>query len=514
MLSASAQSKLLVTGLILATSLQVACRRKSSGQTTETGPAEVNLHPVALAPTNLEGVVKDRRGVPLSDVLVIAWPKGKRGEAVAQARSDEEGRFLLPGLRPDRWMLLVEAPGLGTLETERQVPEDGPAELMVDGESRTLSGVVVDSSGKQQAGARVVVGGPGMRWTRAATSDASGIFIMNGLGNGRFSLRATLNLSASAATTLVLDEAVLRPAHARLVLQPGVFVGGRVMDDHGRLLPGAIVDVLAMPTDDLPLSGQAASDGRYSLGPIAPGKYQVLARLDNYVLLDAPEPQLGPHARASFDLRLARTARILGRVLDESGQPIAGVQVSAISLIGGRDELVVIPGSLPLAAEAAELPADKLIRPGGMRSSSTDATGAFAIRGLSPGRARIVIRHPRKLPFRREPLLLVPGDVRDLGDLTLISGASLACQVLDEADHAVEGAVVDARPAGKPARSAVRVTTDAKGAFFVQVPHGDYVLAARTDNLVLPAPMSIHLAGDVSADSCVLRLVPRNPTAR
>ncbi len=47
-----------------------------------------------------------------------------------------------------------------------------------------------------------------------------------------------------------------------------------------------------------------------------------------------------------------------------------GVQVSAISLIGGRDELVVILGSLPLAAEAAELPADKLIRPGGVRSGS------------------------------------------------------------------------------------------------------------------------------------------------
>ncbi len=322
MLSASAQSNLLVTGLLLTAFIQAGCREKSSGKTA--GLADVGLRPIDLPPTNLEGVVKDRRGVPLSDVLVIAWPKGKRGEAVAQARSDEEGRFLLPGLRPDRWMLLVEASGLGTLETERQVPEDGPAELMLEGESRTLSGVVADSSGKPQAGARVVVGGPGMRWTRAVTSDANGIFIVNGLGNGRFTLRATLNLSASPATSLVLDEAVLRPAHARLVLQPGVFVGGRVMDDHGRLLPGAIVDVLAVPIDDLPLSAQAASDGRYSLGPIAPGKYQVLARLDNYVLLDAPEAQLGSRARVSFDLRLARTARILGRVLERIGATHGG----------------------------------------------------------------------------------------------------------------------------------------------------------------------------------------------
>jgi protocatechuate 3,4-dioxygenase beta subunit len=323
-----------------------------------------------------------------------------------------------------------------------------------------------------------------------------------------------LNFSASAATTLVLDEAVLRPAHARLVLQPGAFVGGRVMDDRSRILPGATVDVLAMPTDDLPLSGQAGGDGRYNIGPVAPGKYQVLAHLDNYVLLDAPEPQLGPRSRVSFDLRLARTARILGRVIDESGQPMVGVQVSAISLIGGRDELVVIPGSLPLAAEAAELPADRLIRPGGARSSPTDKTGAFAIRGLSPGRARIVISHPRKLPFRREPLLLVPGDVRDLGDLTLTSGANLAGQVLDQEDRIVEGAVVEARPAGKPARSAVRVTTDGKGAFFIPVPLGDYVLTAFTDKLVSPAELPIHVAADVAADACVVRLVPRNNMLR
>jgi protocatechuate 3,4-dioxygenase beta subunit len=463
------------------------------------------------APSNLEGVVQDRQGVAMPDVLVIAWPKGKRGEAVAQARTSEDGQFLLPGLRPGRWMLLVEAGGLGTLETERQVPEDGRAVLMLEGDSRTLTGVVTDSMGRPRSGARVTLGSPGLRWSRAAQSDANGIFEVKGLGSGRFTLRAALGTRASPPTIVVLDEASLRPAHVRLSLQAGVFVEGRVLDDTGQPLAGATVDVMAMPSDDLPVSGQSDRGGHYRLGPVAPGKHQVLARLDGYVLLDAPEPQLGERERESFDLRLARTARVFGRVLDEAGLPIVGVEVFAISLIGGHDDLVVIPGALPLAAEAAELPVGRLLRPGGLRSSPTDKNGRFEITGLSPGRTRVEILHAAKMPFRREPLLLVPGDVREVGDLTMLAGAALAGKVLDDEGQPAGGAVVEARLAGKPVRPAVRTTADGNGEFFLRVPLGNYMLSAQTEKLASAAPLAIRAQVDVPANSCELRLVPRLP---
>jgi len=512
MLSASVHSKLSVAILLLVACLPCACRGKRPSARASSALHDASQGPEP-SPSNLEGVVRDRRGEPLPDVLVIAWPKGKRGDAVAQARTAEDGRFLLPGLRPDRWMLLVEAGGLGTLETERQVPEDGPAELMLEGESRTLTGVVTDSAGRRQSGAHVTLGSPGLRWTRATESDVNGIFEMKGLGNGRFTLRATLGTRASPSAVVMLDESPVRPAHVRLSLQTGVFVEGRVLDDTSRPLVGAMVDVMAMPSDDLPVSGQSGREGRYRLGPVAPGKYQLLARLENYVVLDAPEPQLGSREKESFDLRLARTARVAGRVLDESGQPMMGVHVFAISLIGGHDDLVVIPGALPPAAEAAELPVGRLLRPGGLRSSPTDKSGRFDISGLSPGRARIEIRHPDKLLFRREPLLLVPGDQRDLGDLTMQAGATLAGRVLDDEGRPAEGAVVEARLAGKFARPAMRTTADGKGEFSLRVPLGDYALTAQTEGLVSATPLPLHVQADVQADSCVLRLAPRPPKA-
>jgi hypothetical protein len=461
-----------------------------------------------LLPSDLRGTVVDSRRLPLPDVLVIAWPKGKRGQAIAQARTDEDGHFILPRLAPDRWKLLVEAGGLGTLETERQVPEDGPAVLMLEGESRALTGIVTDAAARPQAGANVVVGSPGLRWTRSATSDANGIFTVPGLGSGRYTLRARLGQRVSHTQVVVLGSVTPRPTHVQLSLQLGVMVGGRVLDDAGKALAGADVDVMAMPSDDLPVSGQSGRDGTFQVGPIAPGKYQVLARLEGHVLIDAPEPVLGSRPSAWFDLRLARTAKVVGRVVDDSGRPMAGVLVSAIPLVGGKDDVVVIPGALPLAAEAAELPVGNLLRPGGVRSGSTDRAGRFAIAGLSPGRARVEIRHANKLPFRKEPVLLAPGNTRELGDLALQSGATLTGKVL-EGDAGVEGALVEARPTGKSTHPAVRATADAKGEFSLCLPRGDYWLTAQTQSLASAQPLAVAVRSHATPENCTLQVVPR-----
>jgi protocatechuate 3,4-dioxygenase beta subunit len=511
MISASSQSKhrdVFLVVLLGAAVSSSACRGRARPATTDAAPSDTLV--TVTAPSNLEGIVEDRDGVAIPDALIIAWPKGKRGEGIAQARSTEEGRFLLPGLRAGRWSLLVEAGGIATLDTEREVPSDGSAVLMLDGRCRTLTGVV-ELEGRRQAGALVTLASSSLRWTRSATSDVNGLFTIGGLGNGRFTLRAMLGTRASPAAVVTIDEALVRAPHVRLSLQSGTFVEGKVVDDTGRVVVDATVDVTTMPSGDLPVSSQSGRDGRFRIGPVAPGKYQILARHEGHVLMNAPEPQLGARAVESFDLRLARTARVAGRVLDEEGKPMAAVPVFAMSLVGGHDEWMVVPGPLPLAAEAAELPVGQLARPGGARSAATDGNGRFSIDGLSPGRARIEILHPGKLPLRHEPLFLVPGEGRDVGDLTLSTGATLAGKVVDEQGQSVEGALVEAKLAGRLVRPSVRVTTDLKGEFFLRVPLGEYQLTAQTETLLLPAPLSIHVQSDIATDACVLRLTARAP---
>ena len=156
-----------------------------------------------------------------------------------------------------------------------------------------------------------------------------------------------------------------------------------------------------------------------------------------------------PAALSRTALRLARGALVSGRVLDQDGLPMAAVPVSVVGLVSGRDEVIVLPGALPTAAEAAELPLGSVARPGSIRTALSDAQGHFELRGLAPGRSRLEVLAPDKLPLRREPLLLAPGDARDLGDLVVPTGVLLSGRVLDQDGQVLPGAQVEARPAGR-----------------------------------------------------------------
>jgi hypothetical protein len=504
MFFASAHSKHFAFISIMSLVAWLGCQGKSRSWTGRDG-STVDVQPSIPLFFDLEGKVTDKKNIALPDVLVLAWPKGKHGQGVVQTRTDQNGHFLLPKIQSGRWMFLVEAGGLGTQETERQVPDDHPTVLALENDSRTISGHVTDGAGRPQANADVVLGSPALRWPRMAKSDLNGTFIVTGLGYGRYTIRASMGSLVSVPSALLVEETTFKPSQVRLALEPGVFIEGHVRDDKGRSLADATIDVMSLPSDDMPISGKS-TDGRYRVGPIAPGRYQVQARLEDYILLEVTELQVGGRPSTSVDLRLVKTARVSGRVLDEDGSPIIGIPVFSISLLGGNDDLVVVPGALPSAAEAAELPVGKLIRPGGVRSSQTDKAGCFSMAGISPGRIRMEVVHPQKLPYRKDPLLLVPGENRELGDLTLVSGAILAGKAMDEQGSVVPGVIVEARQSGKLGRQALRATTDVRGEFFMRVPSGEYSVNAWTNLLSTTAALQVQVQNKIPADMHLIRL--------
>jgi hypothetical protein len=499
-----------MAGLLLVVHAGLACRG-SKPRRDAAVDAELLPEGKVLASVDLVGVVQDSRGTPLPDALVIAWPKERHDGSVVQARSNPEGRFVLAGLRPGTWTLLAEAAGFGTLEVDSAVPDAGPLVLALEGEGRNLGGIVLGTPTQAEPGAHVVLGGPGLRWPRETVADGHGVFTFAGLGLGRFAVRATHGKLVSAAASQVIEEGTGHLAHLRLLLGPGGFVEGRVRDDTDRNLPGATVDVLTMPSDDLPVTSQSDPEGRFTVGPMRPGRYQVFARLDGHVLLNAPEFILSAGSRVSVAPRLARVAQVSGRVLDEDGNPLRAVPVSVVGLVGGHDEVIVIPGALPTAAEAAELPPGAVARQGSIRTALSDAQGRFEVRGLAPGRSRLQISAADKLPLRRELLMLAPGDAQDLGDLVVPTGVLLSGRVLDQDGQVLEGAQVEARAAGKPAGPAVRVTSDPQGQFSLRVPIGEYALAAQAKDHALQAIPIVRAVG--RPDSLEFRLAPRAASA-
>lgn len=456
---------------------------------------------------DLVGTVQDSHGTPLPDALVIAWPKDKHPGSVVQARSSPDGRFVLPGLLPGTWTLLAEAAGFGTLELDRSVPDAESLVLALEGEGRSLGGIVLSSPNRAEAGAHVVLGGPGVRWPRETVADGHGVFSFAGLGLGRFAVRAMHGKLVSATASQVIEENTGHLSPVRLLLGSGGFVEGGVRDDMGRNLPGAAVDVLTMPSDDLPVGCQSDEVGNFIVGPMRPGRYQVLARLEGHILLDAPEIALSAGSKVRVAPRLARAALVSGRVLDQNGSPLRAVPVSVVGLVGGHEDVIVLPGALPTAAEAAELPPGSLARQGSIRTALSDAQGHFEVRGLAPGRARLEVSPADKLPLRREPLLLAPGDARDLGDLVVPTGVVVSGRVLNQDGQVLEGAQVEARAAGKPVRPAIRVTSDPQGQFLIRLPVGEYALAVQAKD---HAPQSIPVVRAMGRPAPLeFRLAPR-----
>jgi hypothetical protein len=129
---------------------------------------------------------------------------------------------------------------------------------------------------------------------------------------------------------------------------------------------------------------------------------------------------------------------------------------------------------------------------------------------LSPGRIRLELTHPDRLPFAREPILLAPSEQRELGDLTLQAGATIVGRVLDEAGQAIEGARVEARPATKA--PPVRMATDRDGRFFLRVPGGDYALLALAPARAPRSVFALHATPGTDAPPFELRLIRADGT--
>src|SRR5262249_27160409 len=146
--------------------------------------------------------------------------------------------------------------------------------------------------------------------------------------------------------------------------------------------------------------------GRYELA-LAPGAYFLTAERDGYAGATAEVSV----ARATvYTFRLSPAARVSGKAVDDTDAPVAG---ASVSLEGGK---------------------------GGVQRAVSDASGAFVLANLAPGRYTLSARSPGGL-VARLPAFDVDAAAH-LANLTLPMkpGALLSGRVLTAAGRPVAGA--------------------------------------------------------------------------
>lgn len=253
---------------------------------TNLATADTTLDLTLVGPELLVGRVVDDRGEPLTAFEVVAKPaeRGVRDERASF--EDEEGRFQFARVGTGEWTLEARADGVvPSGEVAVSLPgTPGELTLRVD-RTATITGKVLDPRGAPVSGAELRLDEPGGRrggWgggPRArATTDASGVFTIDGLKPGTTTLIARADGWADAAPgTFELAPAEEREGVVLTVREGGRIVGA-VFDDAGDPVSNQRVNY-GENSMGFGARGETktAADGSFAFEGVTPGTWSVSA---------------------------------------------------------------------------------------------------------------------------------------------------------------------------------------------------------------------------------------------
>ena len=318
----------------------------------------------------------------------------------------------------------------------------------------------------------------------------------------------------AALVVVVLAQAPQRDA-LRTDARSGT-IAGRVVDaDTAAPLRNARIGLVPEEGDE-PDPVLTDAEGRFRIANLPPGRYTLVASKPGYVslrygarrALDRPRPVEVPGDGSPIDIRLPRGAALSGRLVDDLGEPMPDVRVTAG---------VVIRTSAGTRITA-------------IRSADTDDLGEYRIAGLPPGTYIVSARPGPSIPdggimFGMDPAANAPTYERlyypstpsvaqarqlplragdDLSDIDVtfrqIRRPRLSITVRDAAGAPASGFVQLISDMGGGALGR-QVRIDGSGSATLPIDPGDWLIQASGDAGTAVVPLTV---GEADADVSVV----------
>ena len=362
--------------------------------------------------------------------------------------------------------------------------------------------------------ARVQIAGASMWPARATDTAPDGTVRIGGLSAGSYALRATSGALVSA-TELGVPLARGEERSVTLRLLPGVFASARVVDGDAAdapPVPRARVTLVEGGLSPFPLEGLADATGSIRLGPIAAGPALLSAQAEGFVPRDSIDV---PADGRSVTIVMMRAGTVEGRVVDSRGRPVDGATIEnrrlgahggpnrrrpaqadvpsspvrresgGLTVADSLGELGVVPGPVPRIPRTFEPPAPAAGAGAAITSLEepwvTKDDGTFRAAPASPGRIRVIVRHPEFLEGLSEIATLAPGGAVRV-DVVLHEGGTLDGRVVDAGGRSVAGANVTLAALRGSMERLTRTASDGTFAF-AAVPDGVVVTASLGDDV-------------------------------
>jgi RNA polymerase sigma-70 factor (ECF subfamily) len=448
---------------------------------------------VALARgATIEGVVR-YGGQPVADAHVRVAVRNQSLE-LASGRTDGGGAFHFADVPAAAVYVQVTSPRFTeewqALDVVAGRQHHVEIELKAGG---TVRGRVVDAeTGAPIAGATVAES-----WTlrRAVRTGADGRFVLGGL---RVQGVIPCYVQAPGFTSAARDVVAEMDGEVVFRLARGAEVTGRLVDGAGAAVTDAYVAVGASYSsapglgdcDWLP--APVASDGRFAATGLRPELHYwlfVRARGFGTRVHALPRPLASGERHDVGDVRLRPPARLEGRVVDDDGRPIAGVEITVLGANTDRRASLADGAAPPQVSQFEE------------REAHTDAAGRFCFGALAGGSYRIRARPIGRLDPVTADVELEDGGARDDVQLVIARGLTIAGTVARDASAADHVLWLSATAEAGDGHVTTRVAAD--GTFrFEGLAEGRYTIAL----LMAPDGMTMPPLREIEAGATGVRL--------